>query len=1053
MPRYSFRITVGCMFLLATLLTATIAVSMQYYFSSQFAQERAINQYSTIANDVSRQVNNLDTRATHITELLSSLVSKMDRDSTDWVSIFSKILQANNEIYSIYVGRQGDDFYQLINLKSSTHVQRRINATIDDRWVVITVLGQGNNRIKRTVFLNDQFKIRNIKTETSNYYPSHRPWFKGSSTTQVKKTEPYLFQNLKIPGQTFSMKVKTSAAVVGVDILLSTLSDKLRLTLDGYNTEAFLFRPNGEILASNVAVKKEAVIPTHSPLELSPQEQLLIENTRSLKVSNQNSWGPMDYAVLGEPKGYAIDVLNTISQLTGLKFEYINGFSWSELVEQFEDGSIDILHSLQNEPDNYTQGIFSDPIYSLPFGVLIPSSQKAINSLSELSNKRVAILTGNAIIPTLKINFAAIKIVEVDKLVNAIRMLESDEVDAVIDSAAVLRRTEKQYFINDVTILTNVLPFNQHFNTKFHIALQPKDSALMAIINRAINHITVEHKQALNQKWLEPLQQEKTVHDRLIPYAELYELIKDKTSYGKLVIRNIKGAEQFFYIQPVNYQGYKEYFAITIPKAFVLELVFDRIKKTIMITGGLLCFLLPIIWIMGSPIVNPINQLRAETLKINSRKYKDVKLVNTRIKEVWDLSESILRMSENLRKHEKQQEEFIESFIRLIAQAIDDKSHYTAGHCNRVPVLGMMLAEAAEQSELEAFKHFRFNNEDEKREFRIAAWLHDCGKITQPEHIVDKGTKLETNNNRIHEIRTRFEVLWRDAQIEYLNQQLNRDISEQQAKSDLEEQQKRLQDDFEFIAKVNIGSEYTSDEKIERVKRIANQTWLRHFDDCLGLSNAEETRMKAGKDSFPVVEHLLADKPEHIIPRRKKVEFDPQYKINMDVPEHLYNLGEIYNLSISRGTLTAEDRYKINEHMISGIKMLESLPFPEELKRVPRYATTHHETLKGTGYPRKLKAEDLSIPERILVIADIFEALTAADRPYKKAKPISVAIDIMYKMALDEHIDMQLFILFLESQTYMRYAAEFLNKEQIVPVDINYYIEAASKLKPELSYA
>lgn len=1041
------------MFLLATILTATIAVSLQYYFSSQFAQERAINQYSTIAKEVSQQLNNLDTRATHTTEFLSSLVNQMDRDATDWVNLFSKVLLANNEIYSIYIGRQDDNFYQLINLKSSNQVQNRINAKLEDRWVVITVIGEGNNRIKRTVFLNDQFKIRNIQTEVSNYYPTHRPWFKGASTTKVNKTEPYLFQNLKIPGQTFSMKVKTSAAVVGVDVLLSTLSDKLRTTLDGYNTEAFLFRPNGEILASNLPIINEAVIPTHSPLELSQQEQSIIENTRSLKVSNQNSWGPMDYAVLGEPKGYAIDVLNTISQLTGLKFEYINGFSWRELVEQFEEGSIDVLHSLQNIPNEKIDVIYSDPIYSLPFGVLMPSDQEAISSLASLSNQKVAILSGSAITAILESDFSTIKIVKVDKLVDAIRMLENHEVDAVIDSAAVLRKIEKQYFINDVTILTNVFPFNNHFNTNFNIALQSKDSALMDIINKAINHITNQHKQALNKKWLEPLQQEKTVHDRLIPYAELYEIIKDKTYYGKLIIRNIKGVEQFFYIQPVNYQGHKEYFAITIPKTLVLELVFDRIKKTIMITGGLLCFLLPLVWFMGSPIVNPINQLIAETLKIKHRKYKEVKLVNTHIKEVWELSESISYMAEDLLQHEKQQEEFIESFIRLIAQAIDDKSHYTAGHCNRVPVLGMMLAEAAEKSELEAFKHFRFNNEDEKREFRIAAWLHDCGKITQPEHIVDKGTKLETINNRIHEIRTRFEVLWRDAQIDCLNQQLNRNISEQQAHSELEEKQQRLQDDFEFIAKVNIGSEYTSEEKIERVKHIAGQTWLRNFDDCLGLSNAEETQIKARKCTLPVVENLLADKPEHIIPRRTKVEFAPQYKIKMDVPEHLYNLGEIYNLSISRGTLTAEDRYKINEHMISGIKMLESLPFPEELKKVPRYATTHHETLKGTGYPRKLNAEDLSIPERILVIADIFEALTAADRPYKKAKPISVAIDIMYKMALDEHIDMQLFLLFLESQTYMRYAAEYLNKEQIVPVDINYYLEAASKQESEPSYA
>jgi len=1042
--RFSFRITVGIMFLLASILTATIAVSMQYYFSSKFAEERAINQYSTVATEVSRHVNELDARVTHTTELLSTLVGKMDRNSTDWMSIFAIALKANNEIYSIYVGRPDDNFYQVINLQSSEQVRLKIGAIPEDRWVVIMVAGKGKNRIKKTIFLNDQFKIRKIKPEISNYFPTQRPWYNNSSTTQVKKTDPYLFQILKIPGQTFSIKVENTGVVVGVDVLLSTLSGKLRSALDGYNTEAFLFRPTGEILASNAIVKIESPLPVLEPIQFTPQEQLLIDNTLSLKVSNQNAWGPIDYSVSGEPKGYAIDLLTVISQLTGLKFEFINGFNWNELVDLFNDGSLDVLHSLQNNPDGYVKGVYSDPIYSLPFGVLVPIGRDKFDDLSALSEQRVAILSGWSIIPRLKNAFPTIELVEVNQLVDAVRMLENGKVDAVIDSAAILRQAKKQYFVQDVKILTNITPFDQQYNSDFHIVVHPENLALIDIINKAIGRITPEQKKALYKKWLQPLQVNTVVNDRVIPYNELYNLISDEASYGKLVMRDIDGVDRYFYVQPVNYQGHQEYFAITIPKAAVLELVFERIKKTIMITGGLLVLLLPIIWIMGSPIVHPIRQLRAETLKINQRKYKSVQLINTRIKEVWELSESIHDMAEHLHQHEKQQEEFIESFIRLIAQAIDDKSHYTAGHCNRVPVIGMMLAEAAEQSEREAFKAFRFANDQEKREFRIAAWLHDCGKITQPEHIVDKGTKLETNYNRIHEIRTRFEVLWRDAQIDYLNHKLRQDISEQQAQAELENRLKELQEDFEFIAHINVGGEFTSPDKVERVKRIANQHWLRHFDNSLGLSNVEEWRKDPVKHDLPVVESLLADKPEHIIPRTHDVEIDAKFDIKMDVPEHLYNLGEIYNLSISKGTLTAEDRYKINEHMISGIKMLESLPFPDDLKKVPRYATTHHETLKGTGYPRKLKAEDLSILDRILVVADIFEALTAADRPYKKAKPMSVAIDIMYKMALDEHIDMQLFLLFLESGIYLRYADEYLDKEQNVPVDISIYLNAQS---------
>ena len=187
-------------------------------------------------------------------------------------------------------------------------------------------------------------------------------------------------------------------------------------------------------------------------------------------------------------------------------------------------------------------------------------------------------------------------------------------------------------------------------------------------------------------------------------------------------------------------------------------------------------------------------------------------------------------------------------------------------------------------------------------------------------------------------------------------------------------------------------------------------------------------------------EPLLGDKPVHIIEREQSTDYPPEYGIHMDIPEHLYNQGEIYNLSVSRGTLTSEDRFKINEHMISTIKMLEGLPFPEELKNVPRYASTHHETMKGTGYPRKLPGDQLSIPERILAVADVFEALTASDRPYKKAKPVSEALNILYKMVLDNHIDRDCFELFVRDKVYLQYATQFLPADQIDAIDVDRYL-------------
>lgn len=527
----------------------------------------------------------------------------------------------------------------------------------------------------------------------------------------------------------------------------------------------------------------------------------------------------------------------------------------------------------------------------------------------------------------------------------------------------------------------------------------------------------------------------------VIPYSEFPDLIKNKDNFDKLHDLTIDGIDYYAYISPIGRQyGDDTYLAIIIKKSMLLSGSMRRVKISMLITAFVFLMLLPLSYFFISPVTKPIKALVIEAEKIKNRQYDQIKPVHSRISEIQELNDSMESMYSAIETHEADQAELMESFIKLIAQAIDDKSPYTAGHCNRVPELGLMLADAAEASVLPPFENFKFNNKDEHREFRIAAWLHDCGKITTPENIVDKGTKLEAIYNRIHEIRMRFEVLWRDAEIYYYQQILLTPEKEKYLKEELIKKQYELKEDFEFVAESNVGTEWMSEESVVRLDKISKKTWNRYFDDRLGLSPIEELNLTKKSVSLPVIENLIMDKKEHIIQHSKKIEFDPKLGIKMDVPDHLYNQGELYNLSIKRGTLTKEDRFKINQHIISTIKMLEELPFPPELSKVPRYASTHHETLKGTGYPRKLNADDLSIPERILVIADVFEALTSSDRPYKKAKPLGVSIDILHKMALDQHIDMDLFKLFLTSGIYFEYAVKFLDDKQIDDIDINQYL-------------
>jgi HD-GYP domain-containing protein (c-di-GMP phosphodiesterase class II) len=382
------------------------------------------------------------------------------------------------------------------------------------------------------------------------------------------------------------------------------------------------------------------------------------------------------------------------------------------------------------------------------------------------------------------------------------------------------------------------------------------------------------------------------------------------------------------------------------------------------------------------------------------------------------------------------QKAMMEGLIRLIAGAIDAKSPYTGGHCQRVPVIAQMLAEAAHETRTGPFADFTLSEAD-REALHVAAWLHDCGKVTTPEYVVDKATKLETIHNRIHEIRTRFEVLKRDVEIAALRR-IAAGADPAAAEAGVAREWAALDADFGFVAECNLGDAPITAAHLARLQAIAGRRWRRTLDDRLGLSREELARaVLLPAVPLPAEEALLADRPHQIIPRADTGLFaaDSPWGFRMDVPKHRMNRGELYNLSIPRGTLTAEERHIVNDHIVQTIVILSKLPMPRHLRAVPEIAGGHHERMDGRGYPRRLTGATLSPLARMMAIADVFEALTAADRPYKPAKSLAQAIAIMSAMAGEGHLDPDLFALFLESGVCRRYAEVYLAPDQIDAVD------------------
>ena len=327
-----------------------------------------------------------------------------------------------------------------------------------------------------------------------------------------------------------------------------------------------------------------------------------------------------------------------------------------------------------------------------------------------------------------------------------------------------------------------------------------------------------------------------------------------------------------------------------------------------------------------------------------------------------------------------------EAFIKLIATAIDKKSEYTGGHCNRVPVITMMLADAVAEITEGRFKDFSMTA-DQRYELYIAAWLHDCGKVATPPHVVDKSTKLETIFDRIELVKTRMELLKRDAEIAFLKRQLNGQKSDT-FDEEYKETVRQIEENMAFLETCNVGGEFMKPDLQDRVNSIGEQ----------------QVNLYGKKQNF------LTDE-------------------------------ELKNLNIPKGTLLPEEREIINDHIVITIEMLEQLPYPKHLKNVPEFAGGHHEKMDGTGYPKGLKANQMSTQAKMMAIADIYEALTAADRPYKDGKKLSTAMRIMGFMKNDYHIDEDLFEIFVKSGVYKKYAEDYVAKTQIDDVDEEVILE------------
>ncbi|WP_371322783.1 HD domain-containing phosphohydrolase [Dechloromonas sp. ZY10] len=986
--------------LMTTALVVTLSATYLFTVFGKFtamSERDAQARFALISQRAAAEIANLIANASRLVQTQRALsptplFSDATPEQHPQTRLLFSALAADQHVYGIFYGTTDNAFVQAIALRDDQRLSSALKAPTGTHYALRRIGSSqyGHGRQEEWRFIDAGGHLLATEHRPSTYAPSTRPWFRQAlERPGTAMTSPYLFASTGELGITLSTALAEPGKIIATDIKLSTLENFLgQLTLTP-QAAILMLDSDDRIIAFQHRGEH------YAGLNFAPLQSL-----RTLQHPLTSALAALDGKLAGTslqqlavgPGRYEEFVIATqhVEPIPGTRFKVLALAPMSDFTGPIEAARIDVM-------------LVSLLLLALLLPLSMFGSRRLVSALGQMAR-----------------NSESIKRLEFEDTQPATPHTFIYEINALGEAQEVMHRSIKER--------TQELKLSQQ-KLKLLVdngLLMSRETEMDKLLREILEGGTLlTHCQA--GSLLLP-----TDHDTLcfairtnrepLPETEipLYETGTTTPKAGYISVHS------YLNNQTVNIDDiYQETaFDLSGTRAFSES---SELSVKSLLTVPLSPRSGEVIGVLQ--LINAQNRQSGEIIPFDAESIRFVEALAAQAAVALD--------NRNLFAA---QNRLMDSMIRIIAGAIDAKSPYTGGHCERVPELAQMLAEEATASSSGSLANFAFTTEDEWREFRIGAWLHDCGKVTTPEYVVDKATKLETIHNRIHEIRTRFEVLLRDARIRQLQEEAS-GVPSFVAAAHFEAEKAGLESDFAFIAECNLGSEFMAPEKIRRLREIGGRVWLRHFDDRLGLSQQEGLRRGEQAMPLPASEQLLADQPWHILPRTDWRPFDDKYGFQIEVPPHLYHFGELHNLSISRGTLTAEERFKINEHIIQTIVMLENLPFPKHLRRVPEYAGTHHETLNGNGYPRHLNAEQLSIPARIMAIADIFEALTASDRPYKKAKTLSEAIHILYGFKKDQHIDSELFDLFLTSGIYLRYAERFLRPEQIDPVDISIYLE------------
>lgn len=602
--RWRWRQRLALVIVAISLISSVLVIVLHYYFSRSMALSSAEARYQLTTASTRDYLSAIDKRASQTVRILARHPNLMN---SHWIhtgtpELFAEVMRSNPVFYAIYIGFPNGDFYELVNLNTSEAVRRQLQAMPSDRWVEITVQGEGAQRQRRFTYLNEQLDVNYSRAERSDYNATKRLWFTNAGRDQVNKTPPYLFQHLQAPGQSFSLQIPGSAkygggpAVLTVDVAFSALSDQLRsqpLSLDG---EIFLFRRSGELLASNRIAPEQEDLPVPPPLVLTPEQQGFVAGAGKIRVANEPDWAPIDFAIAGEPRGYSVDLLRILARMAGLELEFINGYRWPELISLFDKQELEILQPVIATEMNRDRGLFTREWLTLDYALVTREDADIVTSLQQFGDRVLVMPEGWSLNAVLRETYPDLNLRIVGSTRMALEMVQNGMAYATLDSETILRRSAGQYFLQGLSFHRQVdglqtLPDTLHFQVRH--GLEP----LRDLLDQALATLPEPVRQQLAARWL---QDSPLAHDialSVVPYPALLTLAEQ--GGGRMHRERIGTDEYYLFVSALNRSDRQdEYFAFVVPGQRLFASALQEVRRSAVLLGVFWLVLMPVLLLL-----------------------------------------------------------------------------------------------------------------------------------------------------------------------------------------------------------------------------------------------------------------------------------------------------------------------------------------------------------------------------------------------------------------------------------------------------------------------